>query len=129
MRYNIKTLGWILWLALLATGCEKHEELDFSGTMIGVRQCSAALTDMNVGYIVQLEKPAGLGGKIVSSSGDTLYNLVVLFESPRVVQAPTHMHGKFYLDDKYSRVNGCARYDNEDLNNLPEGVFTQLVVD
>ena len=58
-----------------------------------------------------------------------LQNIIVLYEAPRIVQAPTHIHAKFYLDDKYSRATGCVQWDNEELNNLPQGVFTEMVVD
>ena len=115
--------------ALLLTSCVKHEELSFSGTMIGVRNCDLSYTDMNAGYLVQLETPTDVGRQLTTSSGDVLQNIIVLYEAPRIIQAPTHIHGKFYLDEKYARVTGCVQWDNEELNNLPQGVFTEMVVD
>lgn len=115
--------------ALLLTSCVKHEELSFSGTMIGVRNCDLTYTDMNAGYLVQLETPTDVGRQLTTSSGEVLQNIIVLYEAPRIIQAPTHIHGKFYLDEKYARVTGCVQWDNEELNNLPQGVFTEMVVD
>lgn len=115
--------------ALLLTSCVKHEELSFSGTMIGVRNCDLSYTDMNAGYLVQLETPTDVGRQLTTSSGEVLQNIIVLYEAPRIIQAPTHIHGKFYLDEKYARVTGCVQWDNEELNNLPQGVFTEMVVD
>ena len=115
--------------ALLLTSCVKHEELSFSGTMIGVRNCDLSYTDMNAGYLVQLETPTDVGRQLTTSSGEVLQNIIVLYEAPRIIQAHTHIHGKFYLDEKYARVTGCVQWDNEELNNLPQGVFTEMVVD
>ena len=115
--------------ALLLTSCVKHEELSFSGTMIGVRNCDLSYTDMNAGYLVQLETPTDVGRQLTTSSGEVLQNIIVLYEAPRIIQAPTHIHGKFYLDEKYARVTGCVQWDNEELNNLPQGVFTEMIVD
>lgn len=119
----------LFFAALLLTSCEKHEELEFSGTMIGVRNCDLSYTDMNAGYLVQLETPTDVGRQLTTSSGEVLQNIIVLYEAPRIIQAPTHIHGKFYLDEKYARVTGCVQWDNEELNNLPQGVFTEMVVD
>ena len=120
----------VLFVAtLLLTSCVKHEELSFSGTMIGVRNCDLTYTDMNAGYLVQLETPTDVGRQLTTSSGEVLQNIIVLYEAPRIIQAPTHIHGKFYLDEKYARVTGCVQWDNEELNNLPQGVFTEMIVD
>lgn len=117
-------------MALAAVACEKHEEFSFSGTVVGIKNCSMTYTDMNPGYIVQLETPEGVGGTLVSStSSDTMYNLVVLYEPSRVLQVSKHIHGKFYFDDKYSKANGCVTWNDANLENLPEGVFTQVAVD
>lgn len=131
-KRKTKALSHILVCTLLVallSACVKHEELSFSGTMIGVRNCDLTYTDMNAGYLVQLESPEGVGKQLTTSSGEVLQNIVVLYEAPRVIQAPQHIHGKFYLDDKYARVTGCVQWDNEELNNLPQGVFTEMVVD
>ena len=117
-------------LALLAAACEKHEEISFSGTVVGIKNCELTFTDRNAGYIVQLETPEGIGGTLAStSSTDTMYNLVVLYEPSRILRVSTHIHGRFYFDDKYSKANGCVTWRDENLENLPEGVFTNLSVD
>ena len=56
-------------------------------------------------------------------------NLIVLYEPPKILQVGTHLHGKFYIDNKYSKANGCVSWNDENVGNLPEGVFTEAVVD
>ncbi|MBP5340880.1 MAG: hypothetical protein J6Y52_00745 [Bacteroidales bacterium] len=119
-----------LALGLVATGCVKHDEMSFSGKVVGIRSCSATYTDQNAGYIVQLETPACVGGTVISTDKkDTMQNLVVLYEPPRIMQVGTHMHGKFYIDNNYSKANGCVNWNDQNVSNLPEGVFTEVNVD
>lgn len=126
----MKRLIIILAMGLLATGCVKHEELSFSGEVVAIRSCSVTYTDMNAGYIVQLETPTGVGGTVISNDQkDTMDNLIVLYEPPKILQVGTRLHGKFYIDNKYSKANGCVSWNDENVGNLPEGVFTEAVVD
>ena len=128
-HYGFFRVG-VLALAVLFAGCEKREEVSFSGWVVGIKSCEMTYTDMNAGYVVQLETPEGAGGTLVSSTGaDTLYNLVVLYEPPKVLKVSSRIHGRFYLDEKYSRANGCVMWRDENIENLPEGVFTEVVVD
>ena len=113
-------------LLLSCVSCVKHEELSFSGTVLGVRNCEASYMDRNAGYIVQLESPEGVGGTLTSTSGETIENVVVLYEPTRLIMVEDHIHGSFYLDNKYSRVNCSTQWGNLD---LPEGVFTEVHVD
>ena len=120
----------ILLIGLLATACVKHDEISFTGKLIGIRNCSVTYTDMNAGYIVQLETPTGVGGTVISSDKqDTLHNLIVLYEPPRVIQVGCHMHGSFYIDNKYSKANGCVTWNDQNVGDLPEGVFLEVTVD
>ena len=120
----------VLMGALAVTGCVKHEEVSFSGTVVGIKNCDMTYTDRNAGYIVQLETPEGVGGMVVSSSSDdTLRNVVVLYEPPRILQVSKRIYGKFYFDDKYSKATGCVTWLDENIENLPEGVITELKVE
>ena len=111
----------ILFLALIFTGCVKHEEIEFRGKIIGIRECTASYLDQNVGYVVQLEYPEGVGGSITDGN-NTGENLVVLYEPDRHIMIDDIISGTFYLDEKYSRANCSIRWDYE----LPEGVFMKL---
>lgn len=113
-------------LALLAVACTKHEEYEFSGKVLWVRDCTASYLDANAGYVVHLEYPDGVGADIVNEDGDSLKNLIVLYEPTSRVYVADKLHGTFYLDSKYSRSNCHLHYSDYE---LPEGVFTKTVVD
>lgn len=113
-------------VAILLTGCVKHEEIEFEGTVVGTRFCSGAIMDSNTGFLVKLTRPEGIGGSMTSTAGETMDNIVVLYETPKLIYVGDHIHGTFYRDDKYSRANCSVRYENLD---LPEGVFLRVTVD
>lgn len=117
----------MLALAFAATlvSCHKHPEIDFAGRVIDIRQCTGSYLDNNVGYIVQLEYPDSIGGTISTEDGMAT-GLIVLYEPDRVIRVDDHIHGSFYLDDKYSRANCSLHYTDFE---LPEGVFTRVNVD
>lgn len=112
----------ILLAVLLLSGCHKQPEIDFAGTVIGIRQCSGSYPDMSAGYIVQLDYPDSIGGTISTDEG-TMKNLIVLYEPNRIIQVDNHIHGTFYRDDKYSKANCSLRYTDYE---LPEGVFIDV---
>lgn len=115
-----------LLAATLLTGCVRHEEIEFAGTVTGIRQCtSASYLDQSVGYIVKLDYPDSIGGTITTDEG-TSSNLIVLYEPNIHIQNTNHIHGTFYLDDKYSKANCSLHYTDFD---LPEGVFLEVHVD
>lgn len=113
-------------LLLLLVSCVKHEEYEFSGRVLWMRDCTGSYLDANAGYVVQLEYPENIGTTIRNADGDTLKNLIVLYEPTRRVYVDDHIHGTFYLDDKYSRSNCTLHYTDY---TLTEGVFTKTVVD
>ena len=112
-------------VAFAAASCQKHPEIDFAGTVINIRQCTGSFLDNNVGYIVQLDYPDSIGGTLTTNEG-TASGLIVLYDPNRVIHVDEHIHGSFYLDDKYSRSNCSVHYSEID---LPEGVFTRVNVD
>lgn len=126
----MKKVLLILLAAMTLAGCVKHEEMSFSGKVVGIKQCEMTYADRNAGYIVQLETPSGVGATVVSNDkADTMHNVVVLYEPPRILTVSTHIHGSFYFDEKYSRTKGCVIWNDDNIGNLPEGVFTKVVVD
>ena len=116
----------LLMAGLLLGACVKHDELEFSGTVLWVRDCTASYLDANAGYVVQLDYPKGVGGDITDDAGQPMKNLIVLYEPTCRVLVDDKIHGKFYLDSKYSRANCHLHYNDYE---LPEGVFTKTVVD
>ncbi len=114
-----------LLLTAALAACQKHPEVDFAGTVTGIRQCTGMYLDNNVGYIVQLDYPDSLGATITTDEG-TASGIIVLYEPDRVIHVDDHIHGSFYLDDKYSRTNCSLHYTDYE---LPEGVFTHISVD
>lgn len=115
----------LLALLLTLTACKKHPEIDFAGTVIDIRHCTSSYLDNNVGYMVQLDYPDSIGGTISTDEG-TATGLIVLYEPDRIVRVDDHIHGSFYLDNKYSKANCALHYTDYE---LPEGVFTELHVD
>lgn len=113
----------ILLSVILMVSCVKHEEIEFSGTLVDIRSCSAIdiAMDQNPAYLLSLESPAGVGGVYY---GDT--NVVVLYEPTRHIRFGDHVRGTFYFDDKYSKTT--CNWHNTDYA-LPEGVFVETIVD
>lgn len=111
-------------VAMLLAGCVKHDELEFRGKIVDVRQCDFSYLDQNPGFVVQLEYPEGVGGTL-TEGGNTADNLVVLYEPDRHLMVGDVIYGKFYLSPKYSKANCSVHWDYE----LPEGVFTKVRVE
>lgn len=129
MKHSAFSKLVILLTAALFASCIEHEEIAFEGVIVGTRNCSGFLMDNNTGFIVKLFSPDSIGGPLTSTEGEQMTNVVVLHEPPRLLYVGDTIHGTFYLDDKYSRANSCVIWDNEEFNNLPEGVFLTVVVD
>ncbi len=121
-RLVISAVCCLLSVACLSA-CAKHEEVDFSGTLVDVRSCTSLniSADRNVAHIVALDTPAGVGGTY-----DTLTNVVVLYEPTRHITVGDRIHGTFYFDNNYSKTN-CSWHNTD--YDLPEGVFTKTYVD
>lgn len=115
-----------LLAALLTTSCVEHEEISFEGVVVGTRGCSGILMDDNMGFIVKLFSPDSIGGTMTSTEGETMTNVIVLYEPPRLLYVRDTIRGTFYLDDKYSRANCSLVWDEM---NVPEGVFLKVVVE
>lgn len=77
--------------------------------------------DQNPAFLVALDNPSGIGGIYYDDT-----NVVALYEPTRHIMYGDHIRGTFYLDDKYSKTT--CEWHNTDYK-LPEGVFTETVVD
>lgn len=110
-------------LLLLLVSCVKHDEIEFSGTVIDIRSCSSLeiAMDQNPAYIMVLDKPTGVGGIYYDDT-----NVVALYEPTRHIRYGDHVHGTFYFDDKYSKTT-CDWHNTDYV--LPEGVFIETIVD
>ncbi len=114
----------LLVATMLLAGCIKHDELEFKGKVVFVRQCEFSYLDQNPGYMVQLEYPEGVGSEYVDGE-NVAENVIVLYEPDKHIMVGDVIHGKFYLSPKYSKANCSVHWDYE----LPEGVFTQVVIE
>lgn len=121
-----KVIAAAVLTALLTAACVKHEEIEFSGTVRGVRNCAASMLDQNIGYMVELETPEGIGGTVTGSDGNEMHNIIVLYQPPKRIMVQDHIHGVFYRDDKFSKAN-CELHYND--LPLPEGVILEVSVD
>lgn len=113
-------------MALMATGCAKHEEIDFRGTVVNIEYCASQDITSNAGFYTALEMPEGMGGELTVGT-TTYHNVVILFEPGRRIQNGNNISGKFYLDDKYARTNCTLHYEGDD--ELPQGVFTEVRIE
>jgi len=125
MKHSVfSKLAVSLLLCATLAGCVKHDELEFKGRVIDVRHCDMSYLDQHPGYVVQLEYPEGVGGTITDGN-NTAENIIVLYEPTRHIMVDDVIHGRFYLDEKYSRTNCSQHWEPE----LPEGVFIKVEVE
>lgn len=116
----------ILTAAVVLAGCTKREELDFAGRVVATQECTAAFPQLSYGYLVSLEYPEGIGTDVEVKAGDTARNVIVMYEPTCIIRISDHIHGTFYLDDKYSKVNCSWQWDGVELH---EGVFIETIID
>lgn len=113
--------------SLLFVGCRDYNDFEFEGTVVGYRYCSSLASIQDLGYFVRLDAPDSVGGSF-SVDGSTMKNVVVIYQSDRMLRDHDHIHGKIYLEPQYSKAN-CAIHSTGADKDLPEAVFTKLVVD
>jgi hypothetical protein len=114
-------------LLLTLVGCTKVDEIDFRGTVIDTRECTASYVKPDLGYLVQLATPDSIGGTYITSDGVSHPNVVILYAPDRLLYRNDKIRGTFYLDDQYSRANCSIHWT--DIDHIPIGVFTSVSVD
>ncbi len=123
----MKRFAFFSTLLLLLASCNKVDEIDFRGTVIDTRECTASYVKPDLGYLVALTTPDSLGGDYTTQDGITHHNVVILYSPDRLVYRNDKIRGTFYFDDQYSLAN-CSIHWN-DIDNIPIGVFTSISVD
>ncbi|MBR6899166.1 MAG: hypothetical protein IKN29_02595 [Bacteroidales bacterium] len=123
----MKRFAFFSTLLLLLASCNKVDEIDFRGTVIDTRECTASYVKSDLGYLVALATPDSLGGDYTTQDGITHHNVVILYAPDRLVYRNDKIRGTFYFDDQYSLAN-CSIHWN-DIDNIPIGVFTSISVD
>lgn len=123
----MKRFAFFSTLLLLLASCNKVDEIDFRGTVIDTRECTASYVKPDLGYLVALTTPDSLGGDYTTQDGITHHNVVILYAPDRLVYRNDKIRGTFYFDDQYSLTN-CSIHWN-DIDNIPIGVFTSISVD
>lgn len=123
----MKRFAFFSTLLLLLASCNKADEIDFRGTVIDTRECTASYVKPDLGYLVALTTPDSLGGDYTTQDGITHHNVVILYAPDRLVYRNDKIRGTFYFDDQYSLAN-CSIHWN-DIDNIPIGVFTSISVD
>ena len=123
----MKRFAFFSTLLLLLASCNKADEIDFRGTVIDTRECTASYVKPDLGHLVALTTPDSLGGDYTTQDGITHHNVVILYAPDRLVYRNDKIRGTFYFDDQYSLAN-CSIHWN-DIDNIPIGVFTSISVD
>lgn len=113
-------------MALLATGCEEHDEIAFEGKVVYAQTCTLDMARPTAGYVVQMDTPDSLGARFTFQN-KTYDNVVLLFDPGRVLQVDSRIHGTFYFDQKASRQY-CTLSNLHDLE-IPQGIFVKVTVD
>ncbi len=111
---KIKVIALCLAALMLATACKKkHDEIDFSGTTIGVLECTGqnmSINEIDFGYLVELETPANFGNDYIDASQVKHTNVVILYGTRSVLKDHTHLSGRLYEDNEYSASYCSIRY-------------------
>lgn len=119
------TVYIITALALLvSSGCTKHDDFEFSGTVIGVEHCSSMSSVMDLGYLVAIDHPDTIG-RTFTAGGTTYRHVVVLYEASEMLHNHDIIKGTMFWSENYSKANCSVHYTDRD---LPEGVFTSVEV-
>lgn len=112
-------------LAILMVSCGKRTDtFAFSGKVIDYYSCtlnSARVSEMDFGYVVNLDTPDSIGGEYVSD-GVTYKNAILLYRTKARYGSGEKISGTMYLDDNYSRAY-CQYHFNL---GIPEGVCYTL---
>ncbi|MBR1549999.1 MAG: hypothetical protein IJ634_05115 [Bacteroidales bacterium] len=115
------------FLFFIFLACNKVDEIDFRGTVVDTRECTASYVKPDLGYLVQLSSPDSIGGDYTTNDGIVHHNVVILYAPDRLIYLNDQLRGTFYLDDEYSRANCSIHWT--DIDNIPIGVFTSVSVD
>jgi spore coat protein U-like protein len=112
-------------LTLLMVSCGKRTDtFAFSGTVIGYYNCtlnSASISEMDFGYVVNLDTPDSVGGEYISN-GVTYKNAILLYRTRARYGEGETISGTMYLDDNYSKAY-CQYHFHL---GIPEGVCYTL---
>lgn len=120
-----KVLIALVALVCLTAGCKKRTDtFAFSGTVIDYYNCtlnSASISEMDFGYVVNLDTPDSIGGEY-TSNGVKYKNAVLLYRTHARYGDGEQISGTMYLDENYSRAY-CQYHYHLD---IPEGVCYKL---
>lgn len=129
MNHMKKLLVLFSLIGMLSlSGCKDFDDFDFSGTVVGYRYCTSMANFQDLGYIIHLDAPDTVGGTLVMNDGSKLNNVIVVYLSDRLLRDQTKLHGRMYLDPKFSKAN-CTLHSTGADKDLPEAVFTKIVID
>lgn len=110
-------------IAILAACKEKHDDFDFTGTVVDYEECNGI---MEMGYAVALTSPSSTGGSYTTRENKTFDNVVVIYGSDQMLKANSKISGSIYIDNNYSKTTCNRHYTDRD---VPEAVFTKLKVE
>ncbi|MBR1516782.1 MAG: hypothetical protein IJ620_01370 [Bacteroidales bacterium] len=101
----MKKIAFLILIAsVLLSACKKKvDELDFADTVIGGTECTGAgtsISELDWGWIVELDKPAGIGNDYTDKEGITHHNVVLLYGTHTRLSGD--VKGKLYLDKDYA---------------------------
>ena len=112
------TVLTMLALITLSTACKRdYEEFYFVGRVVGAELCSAR----TMGYMIEVEKPAGIGDTITVPAG-VMRNAVMAYRSPRKLVKDQRIYGVGYLTEDFAALNCLGMY----YYTLPEMILLSV---
>ncbi|MBQ0016146.1 MAG: hypothetical protein KBT04_04115 [Bacteroidales bacterium] len=124
MKQHRLIITCIILATLLVTACKKKvDDMDFSGTIVGCVECTGSgtgvtISEMDWGYLVQLDKPTNVGSTYGEYS-----NVVLLYGTKTLFKEEESISGKLYFDDDYA---GSYCFYHFDDHNIPQAVCSEL---
>lgn len=119
-------MGLILCGSICLSSCKKHvDDFDFTGTVIGVRDCSSmsmSISELDWGYIVEVSSPEGIGAEYYDNDGKKHTNVVILYGTKTRLSDQEKLSGRMYMDENYSRSYCNYHYSD----GVPEAVCSEL---
>lgn len=121
----MKKLFLALPLLLALSACHKHnDEFEFSGIVVDYELCTSL---QDLGYAVQITSSDTIGRTYLTQTGQHVPNVIVIYNSDRMLRNQDSISGRIYFDPGHSKGN-CNYQYRETSGDIPEACFTQVKV-
>ena len=123
MKKFFKIGALTLLICSVMSGCAHYDDFAFTGQVVGYTFCTSMTDIRDAGYYVKVTSPEGIGGTITSDEGYKMENVVIVYQSGKILTDRCKISGTMFMSDNYSKAN-CSFHQTE--WDLPEAVFTKV---